>query len=208
MVDDGGPKWHVLTCAEDSADSHRLQQLSPCRNCVVGWDLEMRSLGRFFLGIYILSFQNSFWVSDLSNAYWNFTWVIQHLGVLAYIFLEVIPKKVTIFFFLKTLMRVLGFFLPPGVLLACFKITSYFEQEACKYPYKTGFPLYTADLRINVRCKLLHFKCIPSTKKDVSKDYHEIISAENVYRSVHFNFLNTEVSCSHINAKITLAKMC
>lgn len=105
---------------------------------------------------------------------------MQHLGVLAYIFLEVSPKDVTNFF-LKTLVRVLGFFFPPGVLLACLKITSYFEQEACKYPCKTSFPFYTADLRINVRCKLLHFKCIPRTKKDVSKDYHEIVSAENVF---------------------------
>lgn len=80
--------------------------------------------------------------------------MIQHLGVLAYIFLEVIPKDVTSFF-LKTLVRVLGFFFPPGVLLACLKITSYFEQEACKYPCKTGFPFYTADLRINVRCKFI-----------------------------------------------------
>lgn len=105
--------------------------------------------------------------------------MIQHLGVLAYIFLEIIPKNVTNFF-LKT-GGVLGFFFPSGVLLACLKITSYFEQEACRYPYKTGFPFYTADLRINVmRCKLFHSKCIPRTKKDVFKDYHEIISAENV----------------------------
>lgn len=83
-------------------------------------------------------------------------------------------------FFLKTLVRVLGFFFPPGVLLACLKINSYFEQETCKYPYKTGFPFYTADLRINVRCRLFHSRCIPRTKKDVFKDYHEIVSAENV----------------------------
>lgn len=57
------PKCYVLICAgrpEDSADCHRLQQLSPCRSCVVGWDLEMRNLGRFFMGIYIHCFQNSF----------------------------------------------------------------------------------------------------------------------------------------------------
>lgn len=56
-----------------------------------------------------------------------------------------------------------------------------FEQKACKYTsIKIGFPFYTADLRINVRCLLVHSKCIPRTKKDVFKNCNEIISAENV----------------------------
>lgn len=96
--------------------------------------------------------------------------------------------------------------------MACLKITSYSEQKACKYPYKIGFPFYTADLRINVKCKLFHSKCIPRTKKDVFKNYNEIISAENVSTIVSiftFNkFLNTELSYSYINVKVRLAKTC
>lgn len=63
-----------------------------------------------------------------------------------------------------------------------------------------------------MRCKLFHSKCIPRTKKDVFKNYDEIVSAENVSTIVFiftFNkFFNTEVSCSYINVKVRLAKTC
>lgn len=131
--------------------------------------------------------------------------------MIAYIFLEIILQNYTKFFS-KMLVSGLVFVPcppPPRLLLACLKITLCFEQKACKYPYKIGFPFYTADLRINVRCKLFNSKCIPRTKKDVFKNYNEIISAENVSTIVFiFNkLLNTEMSCSHINVKFRLAKM-
>lgn len=63
-----------------------------------------------------------------------------------------------------------------------------------------------------MRCKLLHSKCIPRTKKDVFKSYNETVSAENVSTIVFiftFNkFLNTEMSFSYINVKVRLAKTC
>lgn len=60
-----------------------------------------------------------------------------------------------------------------------------------------------------MRCKLFHSKCVPRTKKDIFKNYN---SAENVSTIVLIftlsKFLNTEMSCSYINVKVRLAKMC
>lgn len=77
--------------------------------------------------------------------------------------------------FLKTLMRVFfSHFLPKPYRL-CIRITSNFEQAACKSAREIGFPLYTADLRIHVRCKLFHSKRVPRTKKDIFKNYNKIV---------------------------------
>lgn len=60
-----------------------------------------------------------------------------------------------------------------------------------------------------MRCKFFHSKCVPRTKKDIFKNYK---SAENVSTIVLVftlsKFLNTEMSCSYINVKVRLAKMC
>jgi len=63
-----------------------------------------------------------------------------------------------------------------------------------------------------VRCKLFRSECIQRTKKDLFKNYNEIVSAENVSTIVFIfifkKFLSTEKSCSCINVKVRLAKTC